>query len=93
MQKKKNKTATNLLVGCFSLTHLKNMHKSNWIICPRIGVKIQKIIELSTTYKVGPLPVINGVITDNPYKWPYQLVYNCFFFTPISGDDPACLLG
>ena len=28
------------------------------------------------TYKVGPLPVVNGVatITYNPYKWPYKWV-------------------
>ena len=43
------------LVGGFSPTHLKNMRKSNWIISPKIGLKIKKHVQPPPTLRIiGP---------------------------------------
>ena len=51
----------------FFATQLQNMRKSNWIISPGIGVKIQKIVE-TTTWKTVDVLGFAGKMLGKSYK-------------------------
>ena len=67
------------LVGGWT-THVKDLRKSNWIISPWIGVKINDILKPPPSkpwnwYKVGPV---------TSYKWSYGAPINRVEITPLT---------